>query len=98
LLAEVAEYNPDVDRELLERAFVLASERHEGKKRRRGEDFILHPLGGAKIPAELSRDDATLAAALIHDIVEDTDATLEEVRAEFGEEVTNLVEGVTKLT
>jgi GTP diphosphokinase / guanosine-3',5'-bis(diphosphate) 3'-diphosphatase len=98
LLAEVAEYNPDVDRELLERVFVFASERHEGQQRRSGEDFILHPLGVARILAELGRDDATLAAALAHDVVEDTDATIEEVRAEFGEEVANLVEGVTKLT
>jgi GTP pyrophosphokinase len=64
LLAEVAEYNPDVDRELLERAFVFASERHEGQQRRSGEDFILHPLGVARILAELGRDDATLARAL----------------------------------
>jgi guanosine-3',5'-bis(diphosphate) 3'-pyrophosphohydrolase len=98
LMAEVAEYNPDVDRELLERAFVFASERHEGQQRRSGEDFILHPLGVARILAELGRDDATLAAALAHDVVEDTQATVEEVRAEFGEEVANLVEGVTKLT
>jgi GTP diphosphokinase / guanosine-3',5'-bis(diphosphate) 3'-diphosphatase len=98
LLAEVAAYNPDVDRELLERAFVFASERHEGQQRRSGEDFILHPLGVAKILAELSRDDATLAGALIHDTVEDTHATVEEIRAEFGEEVATLVEGVTKLT
>jgi GTP diphosphokinase / guanosine-3',5'-bis(diphosphate) 3'-diphosphatase len=98
LLAEVAAYNPDVDRELLERAFVFASERHEGQQRRSGEDFILHPLGVARILAELGRDDATLAAALAHDVVEDTQATVEEVRAEFGEEVANLVEGVTKLT
>src|SRR6266508_3495975 len=98
LLAEVAEYNPDVDRELLERAFVFASERHEGQQRRSGEDFILHPLGVARILAELGRDDTTLAAALAHDVVEDTQAAVEEVRAEFGEEVANLVEGVTKLT
>src|ERR687887_332644 len=98
LLEEVAAYNPDVDRDLLERAFVFASEAHEGQQRRSGEDFILHPLGVAKILAELGRDDATLAAALIHDVVEDTRASIEEVRAEFGEEVANLVEGVTKLT
>jgi guanosine-3',5'-bis(diphosphate) 3'-pyrophosphohydrolase len=98
LLAEVAEYNPDVDRDLLERAFVFASARHEGQQRRSGEDFILHPLGVAKILAELGRDDATLAAALIHDVVEDTHATVEEIRAEFGDDVSTLVEGVTKLT
>jgi GTP diphosphokinase / guanosine-3',5'-bis(diphosphate) 3'-diphosphatase len=98
LVAEVAVYNPDVDRDLLERAFRFASERHEGQQRRSGEDFILHPLGVARILAELGRDDTTLAAALVHDVVEDTHATVEEVRAEFGEEVANLVEGVTKLT
>jgi GTP pyrophosphokinase len=98
LLEEVAAYNPDVDRDLLERAFAFASDAHEGQQRRSGEDFILHPLGVAKILAELGRDDATLAAALIHDVVEDTPATIEEVRADFGEEVATLVEGVTKLT
>jgi GTP diphosphokinase / guanosine-3',5'-bis(diphosphate) 3'-diphosphatase len=98
LLVEVAAYNPDVDRDLLERAFVFASEAHEGQQRRSGEDFILHPLGVARILAELGRDDTTLAAALVHDVVEDTPATIEEVRAEFGEDVATLVEGVTKLT
>jgi GTP diphosphokinase / guanosine-3',5'-bis(diphosphate) 3'-diphosphatase len=98
LLAEVAVYNPDVDRDLLERAFIFASARHEGQQRRSGEDFILHPLGVARILADLGRDDATLAAALIHDVVEDTHATVEEIRAEFGEDVATLVEGVTKLT
>src|SRR5919109_1332407 len=98
LLAEVAVYNPDVDRDLLERAFAFASARHEGQQRRSGEDFILHPLGVARILADLGRDDATLAAALIHDVVEDTHATVEEIRAEFGDDVATLVEGVTKLT
>ena len=98
LLAEVAEYNPSVDRDLLERAFVFASEAHEGQQRRSGEDFILHPLGVARILAELGRDDTTLAAALAHDVVEDTSATIEDVRSEFGEDVATLVEGVTKLT
>jgi GTP diphosphokinase / guanosine-3',5'-bis(diphosphate) 3'-diphosphatase len=98
LLAEVAAYNPDVDRDLLERAFVFASTAHEGQQRRSGEDFILHPLGVARILAELGRDDATLAAALVHDVVEDTAATIEDVRAEFGDDVATLVEGVTKLT
>jgi len=89
LLAEVAEYNP---------SFVFASEAHEGQQRRSGEDFILHPLGVARILAELGRDDTTLAAALAHDVVEDTSATIEDVRSEFGEDVSTLVEGVTKLT
>jgi len=98
LLAEVASYNPDADRDLLERAYRFASEAHEHQQRRSGEDFILHPLGVALILAELRSDDATLAAGILHDVVEDTDTTIEQVRDEFGEEVARLVEGVTKLT
>ena len=93
----MASYNPDVDRDLLERAYRFASKAHEHQQRRSGEDFILHPLGVALILAELRSDDATIAAGLLHDVVEDTDATIEEVR-EFGDDVARLVEGVTKLT
>ena len=89
---------PEFDRELLERAFLFASEAHEGQQRRSGEPFIAHPVGVARVLADLHLDDSTLAAALLHDVVEDTDLTIEEVRAEFGEEITRLVEGVTKLT
>jgi guanosine-3',5'-bis(diphosphate) 3'-pyrophosphohydrolase len=98
LLDDVADYNAEFDRELLERAFLFASEAHEGQQRRSGEPFIAHPVGVARVLAELHLDDSTLAAALLHDVVEDTDLTIEEVRAEFGEEITRLVEGVTKLT
>jgi guanosine-3',5'-bis(diphosphate) 3'-pyrophosphohydrolase len=98
LLDGVAVYNPGVDRDLIERAFAFACAAHEGQYRRSGEDFVAHPLGVAQILGDLHRDDATLAAALLHDVVEDTDTSIEEVRAEFGEEVARLVEGVTKLT
>ena len=98
LLSEVEEYNPEVDRDLLERAYRFACEAHEGQQRRSGEDFVLHPIGVAKILAELGSDESTLAAGLVHDVVEDTPATIEEVRAEFGDDVATLVEGVTKLT
>jgi GTP diphosphokinase / guanosine-3',5'-bis(diphosphate) 3'-diphosphatase len=98
LMREVAAYNPEADRDLLERAFIYGSRAHEGQQRRSGEDFILHPLGVARILGELGADDPTLAAALVHDVVEDTGATIEEVRSEFGDEVGRLVEGVTKLT
>ena len=97
-MREVAAYNPEADRDLLERAFKYGSRAHEGQQRRSGEDFILHPLGVARILGELGADDPTLAAALVHDVVEDTGATIEEVRSEFGDEVGRLVEGVTKLT
>ena len=98
LIAEVAEYNPDVDRELLTRAFRFAAKAHEGQQRRSGEEFIHHPYSVARICSELQLDDETIAAALLHDVVEDTEVTLDEVTAEFGEEIAQLVDGVTKLT
>jgi guanosine-3',5'-bis(diphosphate) 3'-pyrophosphohydrolase len=98
LLAEVSSYNPDVDQDLLKRAFSFAARAHEGQQRRSGEDFIHHPFGAAKICAQLRLDDETIAAALLHDVVEDTGVEIDEVRAEFGEEIARLVEGVTKLT
>src|SRR5512132_652313 len=98
LIADVAAYNPDVDRELIARAFAFAAQAHEGQQRRSGEEVVLHPWGAAKICAQLQLDDVTIAAALLHDVVEDTDVELEDVRAEFGDEIAKLVEGVTKLT
>jgi len=98
LITTVAAYNPDVDRDLLARAFHFAAVAHEGQQRRSGEDFINHPWGAAKICAELRLDEETIAAALLHDVVEDTDTDIKEVRAEFGDEIAQLVEGVTKLT
>ena len=98
LLSDVAAYNPDVDRDLLARAFRFAAEAHEGQQRRSGEAFIRHPWGAAKILADLRQDEQTIAAALLHDVVEDTGTDMEAVRSEFGEEIAQLVEGVTKLT
>ncbi len=98
LISDVAAYNEEVDRDLLQRAFRFAATKHEGQQRRSGEDFIHHPWGAAKICAELRLDEQTIAAALLHDVVEDTDTDIQEVRAEFGDEIGQLVEGVTKLT
>src|SRR6187401_1897841 len=98
LIETVAAYNKEVDRDLLTRAFTFAARAHEGQQRRSGEDFIHHPWGAAKICAELRLDEQTIAAALLHDVVEDTDTDIEEVRTEFGDEIAQLVEGVTKLT
>jgi GTP pyrophosphokinase len=98
LLAEVEAYKPDVDRDLLVRAFDYAAEAHAGQVRQSGQEFIYHPWGAAKILAGLQLDEATLAAALLHDVVEDTATDIDELRAEFGEEIAKLVEGVTKLT
>jgi guanosine-3',5'-bis(diphosphate) 3'-pyrophosphohydrolase len=98
LIAEVEAYKPDVDRELVTRAFDYAAAAHAGQVRQSGQEFIYHPWGAAKIVASLQLDEATIAAALLHDVVEDTGIEIDEVRAEFGEEIATLVEGVTKLT
>jgi GTP pyrophosphokinase len=98
LIETVAAYNPDVDRDLLARAFRFAATAHAGQQRRSGEEFIKHPWGAAKICAELRLDEQTIAAALLHDVVEDTGTEIKEVRDEFGDEIAQLVEGVTKLT
>ncbi len=98
LLAEIAESGGAVDEELVTRAFRYAAAAHEGQQRRSGSPFIEHPVGVARICAQLRLDEQTIAAALLHDVVEDTDTDIDEVRADFGDEVAKLVEGVTKLT
>src|SRR4051812_25441148 len=102
LFAVIEEHAGDavdqIDRGRIERAFLFACERHADQRRQSGEDFIVHPVGVAKICAEMRLDTATLCAALLHDTVEDTSASLVEVRDEFGEEIATLVDGVTKLT
>jgi GTP diphosphokinase / guanosine-3',5'-bis(diphosphate) 3'-diphosphatase len=87
-----------VDRERVEHAFIYACEHHADQRRRSGEDFIVHPVSVAKICAGMRLDTETLCAALLHDTVEDTSASIEDVEAEFGEEIAGLVDGVTKLT
>src|SRR5215211_6480559 len=102
LFAVIEEHAGDaadqIDRSQIERAFVFACERHADQRRQSGENFIVHPVGVAKICAGMKLDTATLGAALLHDTVEDTSASLVEVRDEFGEEIATLVDGVTKLT
>jgi guanosine-3',5'-bis(diphosphate) 3'-pyrophosphohydrolase len=87
-----------IDRDRVEDAFVYACVHHADQRRRSGEDFIIHPVSVAKICAGMRLDTETLCAALLHDTVEDTSASLEEVTAAFGEEIGGLVDGVTKLT
>jgi GTP diphosphokinase / guanosine-3',5'-bis(diphosphate) 3'-diphosphatase len=87
-----------IDRDSVEEAFVYACVHHADQRRRSGEEFIIHPVGVAKICAGMRLDTETLCAALLHDTVEDTSASLDEVREAFGEEIGGLVDGVTKLT
>jgi GTP diphosphokinase / guanosine-3',5'-bis(diphosphate) 3'-diphosphatase len=102
LFAIVEEHAADaavqIDRTRVEEAFLFACEHHADQRRKSGEEFIVHPVGVAKICAGMRLDTETLVAALLHDTVEDTSASLEEVQEKFGEEVGSLVDGVTKLT
>ncbi len=88
----------EIDRDRVTDAFLFACEHHADQRRRSGEDFIVHPVGVARICAGMRLDTETLCAALLHDTVEDTSASLSEVRERFGDEVGSLVDGVTKLT
>jgi GTP diphosphokinase / guanosine-3',5'-bis(diphosphate) 3'-diphosphatase len=98
LLGRISDYNPNADAALIRAAFDYACLHHRGQRRKSGEEFIHHPVAVATICAELKLDAATIAAALLHDVVEDTPAELDEVRERFGEDVAALVDGVTKLT
>ncbi|MFJ7986319.1 RelA/SpoT family protein [Streptomyces sp. NPDC094447] len=90
-------HHPEADLTVLRRAYVLAESSHRGQFRKSGEPYITHPLAVTLILAELGAETTTLTASLLHDTVEDTDVTLDQVRREFGEEVAYLVDGVTKV-
>ena len=98
LLAKIEKYHPAFDRDLVVRAFNVAASQHQHQLRASGEPYINHPVGTADICADLRLDSATLAAALLHDVVEDTEVSIDEVRDQFGDEVALLVDGVTKLS
>lgn len=85
------------DMERIERAYLLAEKAHSGQFRASGEPYIIHPVEAAKITVQLGMDTDTVVTALLHDVVEDTDVTLDEIKKEFGADVANLVDGVTKL-
>ncbi|MCJ0869233.1 bifunctional (p)ppGpp synthetase/guanosine-3',5'-bis(diphosphate) 3'-pyrophosphohydrolase [Streptomyces sp. AP-93] len=90
-------HHPDADLSLLRRAYLLAETSHRGQMRKSGEPYITHPLAVTLILAELGAETTTLTASLLHDTVEDTDVTLDQVREEFGDEVCFIVDGVTKV-
>ena len=97
LIQKAQVYHPQADAALLCRAYAYAAEKHEGQSRRSGEPYITHPLSVALILTELEMDDATLAAGLLHDVVEDCGVSRDQLAGEFGEEIADLVDGVTKL-
>ena len=91
-------HHPDEDMSILARAYRRAVTQHSSQRRKSGEPYIIHPLAVAQILADLGMGPLVVAAGLLHDTVEDTDYTLDECRAEFGDTVTGLVDGVTKLS
>jgi GTP diphosphokinase / guanosine-3',5'-bis(diphosphate) 3'-diphosphatase len=97
LIKTVKVHHPKADTALIERAYATAERAHSGQKRKSGEPYVTHPVAVAQILADLGIGTKTLAAALLHDTVEDTDYTLDMVRKDFGDEVAMLVDGVTKL-
>jgi GTP diphosphokinase / guanosine-3',5'-bis(diphosphate) 3'-diphosphatase len=97
LEAKVKKYHPSPDLRLLRKAFECAEEAHRGQMRRSGEPYVTHPIGVAEIIADLKLDTDSLCAGLLHDVVEDTPVTLEDVRRIFNPEIAFLVDGVTKL-
>src|SRR5579875_3334803 len=94
LVSKVQQYDPSLDGEWLTHVYDVADRAHEGQHRASGESYIAHPLAVADILADLELDRATIAAALLHDVVEDTFLTNDQVAEEFGAEIAALVDGV----
>jgi GTP pyrophosphokinase len=97
LLQEAHQNRPNDDLEIIRQAWAFCLQQHEGQKRASGEPFVVHPLEVGLVLAELKMDSTAIAAGLLHDAVEDTDVTTEEIEERFGEQVAHIVEGVTKL-
>jgi GTP diphosphokinase / guanosine-3',5'-bis(diphosphate) 3'-diphosphatase len=97
LVEKVREYDPNVDEERINRAYVFAMQRHGSQTRASGDPYFLHPLEVASLLADMRLDSGSIVTALLHDTVEDTDATLEDISRLFGDDIARLVDGVTKL-
>src|SRR5215208_1582610 len=97
LLGRVASYDPEADEELIARAYSMAHAAHKGQVRKSGEPFVYHPLATADILVDLRMDSTTIAAGILHDVLEDTEITKEQLETQFGEELADIVDGVTKL-
>ena len=98
LVAKIKSYNPQVNEALIQKAYIFAKVGHGNQKRHSGDIYFSHPLAVAEILVDLKLDEASIIAALLHDLVEDTEITLEEIEKGFGEQVAKLVDGVTKLS
>ena len=97
ILSSIAAYDPNADLDVVRRAYDFAAKAHEGQTRRSGDPYVTHPLSVAGIIAELKLDVPSVCAGLLHDCVEDTSATVDQLTGLFGKEIAFLVDGVTKL-
>ena len=98
-IAEVFQKNhPDNKPDLLYKAYVFSAKEHSGQVRRSGEPYLVHPMNTAKVLAEMKMDDVTIAVGFLHDVVEDTDVTIEKIKEHFGKDIAALVDGVTKVS
>ena len=98
LLQQIREYRPNDDLAIVRKAYDFSLQHHKGQRRASGEPYLVHPLEVASVLAEMRLDTTAIAAGLLHDAVEDTTVTIDEIRAEFGEQVAHIVEGVTKIS
>lgn len=98
IIDKVTEYYPDADLDIIDRAYIFSAKVHDGQVRLSGEPYLYHPLAVAGILADMKLDVVSVAAGLLHDVIEDTHATLEEINEMFGKETTHIVSGVTKLS
>jgi GTP diphosphokinase / guanosine-3',5'-bis(diphosphate) 3'-diphosphatase len=97
ILEKVEAYNPNSDQDLLRRAYVFSAREHKGQVRRSGEPYLVHPLNVASILADLKADDVSIVVGLLHDVLEDTLTSKESISQQFGDEVAELVDGLTKI-
>ncbi len=97
ILKKIRSYNTGVDEELLGKAYQIAKKYHKGQERKTGEPFVVHPLETAVILADIELDQSSIIAAILHDVVEDTEYTIEDIEKEFGKSIAGIINGVTKL-
>lgn len=97
LVKKIKAYNPDVDEELLHKAYLISKKYHQNQYRKSGEPFVVHPLEVAGILADIELDQISIVSAILHDVIEDTDYSLEMAKKEFGQRTANIINGVTKL-
>lgn len=98
LIAKIRSYHPNLNEALIQKAYILSKTAHGNQKRHSGDPYFTHPLAVAEILVDLKLDQHSIITALLHDVVEDTEVTIEEIEKDFGEEVSRLVDGVTKLS